>query len=145
MSLWLECDSGLKNGEHLIDIATGKTPVVPDNRDLTVNLGAFHNGYSRDLSTATQIDFNLYESSANDAASFLTKTISSGIAARTGRSPWNKREAASVTFQLTDTELNYSLGAEDSVDLWARISATLSGGEVIPLAEGVFTIGFNAG
>ena len=145
MSLWLECDSGLSGGEFLVDLVTRKSPVIPDNRDLVVYFGSFHHGLPKDLSTATQIDFGIYESSANNAAAFLEKTISSGITGRVERSTWNRREESNASVTLTDTELNYDLGADDEAQLWCRVSATLSGGEVIPLGEGKFTIGFTAG
>lgn len=145
MALWLETDSGLRGGDFVIDAVTRESPVVPDNRDITINLGAFHLGCSRDFSDVTQIDFGIYESSANNASAVVEKTISSGITERVSRSTWNKREGQTASVALTDTEMNYDLGSEDEAELWCKVSATLTGGEVIALGEGKFTIGVTAG
>ena len=137
--LYLHCDP--KQARQLIDRETGEIPQIANNRDLTVKIGAFDDAAPHDLTDASSIDFELYDSSIGTANQFVSQANTGGITARIPLSNWNRLETQNATVTLTDTQLNYGLGSESGKELWCRIKCTFTDGTIISLGEGPLQIG----
>ena len=137
--LWLHCDP--KAPFQLLDRETGNIPKIANNRDLTINIGAFDDAKPHDLATASTITFELYDSSADTANQFLTKNHTGSITERIRLSSWNALKAYNAQVVCTDDDLNYSLGSLSGKELWCKVKLTKSDGTIISLGEGALVIG----
>ena len=141
--LWLHCDP--KQDDQLLDRETGKAPRIANNRDLTVNIGAFDNGKPRDLTGASTIAFELYDDDGWTSSQFLTKNHTGSITSRIRLSNWNRLKDYNAQVVCTDDDLNYSLGALASKTIDCRIKLTNSDSTIESLGRGPLIIGSDGG
>lgn len=143
MPRWFQVDSGKRGGAYLIDADTREKPVLALAVAATIRVGAFYHDAPVVLTDVASVEIEILTSSDADATQIAISTVAAPIESESlTLSSWNRRTAWNVEIPFTANDLDYDIGTESSLTVWAVVRATFEDTSVLVLGAGDLVLGY---
>ena len=128
-----------------IDDNTGMAPKFWRGQDIAIDVGIFDaDNVVVDLSNVATLQLTFRETPTSPTY-LVTTTVSAGAIIPTiSYSGWSAGTAEQATFYLTPAETDFSLGGQDSAQIWMDIRGYLANGNYVVYGAGYVTV-YNPG